>query len=224
MTNYIYVGEFFHRNGKELNLLEKKIGRTSDLTQRQFNLSRTKSPIGFTIVKAWDVGSGDNAKQVECQLHAILKHNQSYGEWYEDDDNDLVERVSEFMACGNKYKAVTLDPEDDEDANQTRAKVERNLKRSELREKYGAKLLGMPFHYTYHDTALTVTMKGIEAYYCEQTGQTYASMNAAFSRAGEELIGYRIPLNAWTGPKNDDGESPDQVIRNAAAQDGKVTQ
>ena len=220
---YIYVGEFFHRNGKKLNLLEKKIGRTSDLSNRQIRLTPTKSPIGFTFVKAWKIGGSAKTKEVECQLHAILKHNQSYGEWFEDDGDDLVERVSKFMTCAG-YKTADIAPEQDEGANQARAQVQRQLEQATLRENYGEKLIGVPFHYTYRGMLLTVTMNAVGEYFCKQTGNTYASMNAAFSLAGEELLGYRIPLNAWTGPRNDDSESPDQVIRNAAAQDGKVTQ
>lgn len=102
---YVYIGTYFHvrhtgilsviQNGEYITL-EKKIGKTKDLSSRQNDLNRTKSPIGYTMLCAWMVG-GDTDK-IEKALHKLLDNIRLDGtEWFSDDDDTLIGRVTNFM-------------------------------------------------------------------------------------------------------------------------------
>ncbi len=208
-SHYLYIGNFFHRKGKEFTLLEKKIGITGDLTKREYELGSTKSPIGYTIISAWD--AGENAKKFEKQILALLKHNQSVGEWIEDDDEDLVARVSEFMKHENCTE-INLKEDEDKDANNARKAERHNAEIVPLRENKDW-LKDIPFHANRYKEKITVIMKAEGEYFCEQTGETYDSMNKAFTNAGKEITGRQdFPINVWNGVRDDDGNSPDDVL------------
>ena len=48
MEGYIYLGEYYDLLGRELDTTDKKIGKTISLTQREYQLNRTKSPIAVS--------------------------------------------------------------------------------------------------------------------------------------------------------------------------------
>jgi hypothetical protein len=103
---YIYLGTYFHTHHKgtisvidengQYVTLEKKIGKTINLDQRETALNRTKSPIGYTFLKAWQ--TGDDTDRVELAIHDILANSRTEGEWFADDDDTLTERVTGFMS------------------------------------------------------------------------------------------------------------------------------
>ena len=155
---YIYLGKYFHRTGKELNLSEKKIGKTINLDQREHELGRTNSPIGYTYINAWD--TGDDTDKVERQIHALLGHDRMEGtEWFEDKADDLNDRLSTFMDYGN-HKRVELVDEEDTDANEVRKVSRDKLKENELKEKINEYLVGESFSFTRpNDFVQTITIK-----------------------------------------------------------------
>ena len=110
---FIYVGQYFHRHNKELNITEKKIGLTKNLEDREKGLNNTKMTIGYTYVAAWEV---DDMHATELALHRILSHDKLTGEWFEDPKNDLVKRVDGFInALGiGEQVELTIDPNDKE--------------------------------------------------------------------------------------------------------------
>ena len=220
MSNYIYIGKFFHRNGKELNMLEKKIGRTSNLKAREFELNRTKAPIGYTMIAAWKTDG--HTEKVEKQLHAILDHNHSYGEWYEDDGDNLTERVADFMSHGD-YKKVSLTDEEDADANHARREEERSLGKKEIRKKHFDKLIGQTFSYNLQGNKITIELRSRNKFYCLETDTLYEDdkgPSAAFKKAGRELTDNPeyLGTNAWTIPKNPDNKSMDEVLQEISDQ------
>ncbi|MGI9310305.1 MAG: GIY-YIG nuclease family protein [bacterium] len=215
MSNYIYIGKFFHRKGKEFNLLEKKVGITNDLAVREYELNRTKSPIGYTVIAAWD--AGDDARKIERQIHALLDHDQSYGEWFEDDDDDLIARVSKFMGIEG-CQEVSLGKDEDSDANNVRKTEKEKSEMATLREQYVACLRDIPFHSHLYGVKITVTMRGIGEFFCDQTQKEYPTLNSAFSNSGKELTGReRFAIHAWAVPRDDNGNTPDDIIKKAAA-------
>lgn len=210
-SKYIYIGKFFHRKGRELDIPEKKIGLTRDLKQREYELGRTKSPIGYTIVAAWDTGA--YTETVEKQIHALLKHDRAAGEWFDDEDDDLIARVTEFMRLG-KYPEVPLEKEDDADANSVREAEKNHVELVELRKEHLDWLVGESFSYTCYGTTVTVIAQPDGKFRCEQNGKTYPTLNSAFQKAGIELSGRdTFPINAWKGPRNTSGKSPDDVLQ-----------
>ena len=143
---YIYLGEYYHKAGKELNLSEKKIGKTINLDQREHELGRTNSPIGYTYINAWN--TGDDTDKVERQIHALLGHDRMEGtEWFEDKADDLNDRLSTFMDYGS-YKEVELADEEDEQANVVRKVSRDNLKENGLKGKINEYLVGETFNWT----------------------------------------------------------------------------
>jgi len=102
---YIYLGIYYHsrhkgtlcvvdENGEYLTL-EKKIGKTIDLASRENSLNRTKSPIGYTMIRAWQ--TGEQTDQIELAIHDLLDNVRSEGEWFNDDDDSLSDRLGSFM-------------------------------------------------------------------------------------------------------------------------------
>ena len=103
MEGYIYLGEYYDVLGRELDTTDKKIGKTISLTQREYQLNRTKSPIGYKIISAFKV---DNMDKVEKLLHAILDSRRLVGEWFRDEEDTLTGEFINFM---NIYGATSMD-------------------------------------------------------------------------------------------------------------------
>jgi hypothetical protein len=103
MEGYIYLGEYYDVLGRELDTTDKKIGKTISLTQREYQLNRTKSPIGYKIISAYMV---DDMDKVEKLLHAILDSRRLVGEWFRDEEDTLTGEFINFM---NIYGATPMD-------------------------------------------------------------------------------------------------------------------
>lgn len=105
MEGYIYLGEYYDLLGRELDTTDKKIGKTISLTQREYQLNRTKSPIGYKIIFAFLV---DDMDKVEKLLHAILDSRRLVGEWFKDEEDTLTGEFINFM---NIYGATSVNIE-----------------------------------------------------------------------------------------------------------------
>lgn len=93
-AGYIYLGEHYDIMGRELNISDKKIGKSMDPITREYSLNRTKSPIGYRIINVYRV---DNMDKLEKMLHSILDSRRTYGEWYKDDEDTLTGEFNSFM-------------------------------------------------------------------------------------------------------------------------------
>ena len=218
MTEYIYIGKFFHRKKNELDLSEKKIGRTTNLKVREYGLNRTKAPIGYIMIAAWC--TDDDTDMVEKQLHALLRHNHSYGEWFEDDDNDLVERVGEFMMHG-EYAPASLSIEDDDVANEVRKEEQENLKKREVRKKHFDILVGKEFSYNPAGKPVAIRIDATDKFFCPGTNKFYnGTLHAAFKSAARELTNdpKLRGRNVWKIPKDANGKSMDDLLTAHAQQ------
>lgn len=94
MEGYIYLGELYDVLGRELSIGDKKIGLSAQPLNREYQLNRTKSPIGYKIISAFKV---DNMYKVERMLHAILDSRRVFGEWFRDDEDTLTGEFVNFM-------------------------------------------------------------------------------------------------------------------------------
>lgn len=94
MEGYIYLGELYDVLGRELSITDKKIGLSAQPLNREYQLNRTKSPIGYKIISAFKV---DNMNKVEKMLHAILDSRRVFGEWFKDDEDTLTGEFVNFM-------------------------------------------------------------------------------------------------------------------------------
>jgi hypothetical protein len=94
VEGYIYLGELYDVLGRELTITDKKIGLSAQPLNREYQLNRTKSPVGYKIISAFKV---DNMYKVEKMLHAILDSRRVFGEWFRDDEDTLVGEFVNFM-------------------------------------------------------------------------------------------------------------------------------
>ena len=97
MSNVLYIGMHHDSNGSVMPNY-KKIGiTTDDVNNRQRSLSRTKSPIGFVMLKAWKLES--DARDVERHVHLFLDEYRLAGEWFSDDEDTVTSKVISTMDC-----------------------------------------------------------------------------------------------------------------------------
>ena len=94
MEGYIYLGQYYDVLGRPLIMSDKKIGLSKDPVLREYQLNRTKSPIGYTIISVYKV---DDMNKVEKMLHSILDSRRLVGEWFRDDEDTLTGDFINFM-------------------------------------------------------------------------------------------------------------------------------
>jgi hypothetical protein len=90
-NNFLYVVRHKHRDERVNDLLtDKKIGITHDLNNRTKGL--TLGPIEIECIKVWKVDISFIHK-VERILHKKFENRKIIGEWFEDNDNTIIEKV-----------------------------------------------------------------------------------------------------------------------------------
>lgn len=105
MEGFIYLGKYFDIKGREVSITDKKIGKSIDPLNREYQLNRTKGPIGYKIIVAYKV---DDMDKVESMLHAILDSRRINGEWFKDEEDTLTADFINFMRVygGEIYEPV----------------------------------------------------------------------------------------------------------------------
>ena len=103
MEGYIYLGEYYDVIGRPVALPDKKIGFSKVPVSREYQLNRTKSPIGYRVLEVYKV---DNMNKVEKMLHSILDSRRLVGEWFRDDEDTLTGEFINFMTT---YGGVVCD-------------------------------------------------------------------------------------------------------------------
>lgn len=93
---YIYLGELYDVMGRTMDINDKKIGLSINPIQRENQLNRTKSPVGYKVVEVYKV---DDMNKVEKMLHAILDSRRTHGEWFKDDEDTLTGEFINFMSA-----------------------------------------------------------------------------------------------------------------------------
>jgi len=97
---YIYVGEYFHKFGKDIPT-EKKIGKTDSL----LHIPQIDDYAFSLDFIASDIYLVDDVEKMYNALTHILDHDQLKEDWFEDTDGDLKDRVAKFMEAFG-YKEV----------------------------------------------------------------------------------------------------------------------
>jgi hypothetical protein len=101
---YIYVGEYFHKFGKDVPT-EKKIGKTDDLLKIP-QIDDYAFSLDFI---ASDIYLVDDVEKMYNALTHILDHDQLKEDWFEDTDGDLKERVAKFMSAFGYVEVADVD-------------------------------------------------------------------------------------------------------------------
>ena len=89
---YIYVGEYFHKFGKDVPT-EKKIGKTDSL----LNIPQIDDYAFSLDFHTPDIYLVDDVEKLYKALTTILDHDQLKEDWFENTDGDLKDRVAKFM-------------------------------------------------------------------------------------------------------------------------------
>lgn len=151
MEGYIYLGELYDVLGRELSISDKKIGLSSQPLNREYQLNRTKSPVGYKIISAFKV---DNMYRVEKMLHAILDSRRVFGEWFKDDEDTLTGEFVNFMiAYGGEIFNV-------EEAKVSISESEIDTRLQDIAKQFGKDTL-LIRNYLGVDYEVTLTSKGL---------------------------------------------------------------
>ena len=111
MEGYIYLGEHYDVLERSIGITDKKIGLSKNPVGREYQLSRTKSPIKYRIISVYKV---DNMNRVEKMLHNILDSRRVEGEWFKDDEDTLTSEFIGFMGAYGAERCTmdNLKPDD----------------------------------------------------------------------------------------------------------------
>lgn len=151
MEGYIYLGELYDVLGRELSIGDKKIGLSAQPLNREYQLNRTKSPIGYKIISAFKV---DNMYKVEKMLHAILDSRRVFGEWFKDDEDTLTGEFVNFMiAYGGEIFNL-------EEAKALQIETEPDTRLQDLAKEFGKDTI-LIRNYLGVDYEVTLTTKGM---------------------------------------------------------------
>ena len=91
---YVYIGQYYHIKNKDLPL-DFKFGVTDNLKNREYSLGRTKSPIKYVILRAWELPSNVKRETVEKLIELYFSENKYEGcEWYDIDGDTFQEKIS----------------------------------------------------------------------------------------------------------------------------------
>jgi len=94
---YVYIGQYYHIKNKELPL-DFKFGVTDNLDQREYSLGRTKSPIKYMILKAWEIPINVSRERVEKLIATIFSEYKYDGcEWYDIDGDIFQNKISSLF-------------------------------------------------------------------------------------------------------------------------------
>jgi hypothetical protein len=104
-SGYIYVGEYFHKFGKEMTLKEKKIGKTNSILSIP-QIDDYAFSLDFT---ASDIYLVENVDKMYEALTSVLEHDRLKEDWFEDTDGDLKERVANFMKAFGYVEICDVD-------------------------------------------------------------------------------------------------------------------
>jgi hypothetical protein len=101
---YIYIGEYFHKFGGKVPT-EKKIGKTNDLLKIP-QIDDYAFSLDFI---AADIYLVENIDVLYTALTALLSHDNIKEDWFADTDNDLKERVANFMKSFGYVEIADVD-------------------------------------------------------------------------------------------------------------------
>ena len=139
--NYIYIGVYLHIKGKKLPL-DYKFGVTDNINDREYSLSRTKSPIKYVMVKAWELGNNIHRESVEDLIATYFsdcKYNDGKNtcEWYDGEcEEEFIQKVTNIInILSTLYKDSPFTEVDLNNNNDPDSIVDKKLREEILSEK-----------------------------------------------------------------------------------------
>lgn len=107
---FVYFGEYIDLfKSKSADLPYRKVGFTTDLEQREYQLNRTKGPIGYSYIAAWECPDKKSMHDLEWVIHNFKSGSRCDNtEWFEDPDNIILEEADAYCARMG-YPRVSLE-------------------------------------------------------------------------------------------------------------------
>ena len=176
MEGYIYLGQYYDVLGRPLILSDKKIGLSKDPVLREYQLNRTKSPIGYTIISVYKV---DDMNKVEKMLHSILDSRRLVGEWFRDDEDTLTGEFINFMTT---YGGVVCDINDIKESKET-LQLTSDTRLIDLANGFGKDTI-LIRTYLGNDYEVTLTTKG----FLEFNGEYFDTPNKLYNNGVVKFV------------------------------------
>jgi hypothetical protein len=131
---YVYIGQYYHIKNKELPL-DFKFGVTDDLDQREYSLGRTKSPIKYMILKAWELPSNVKREKVEKMIALVFDEHKYDGcEWYDVDGETFQGKIKELfeiisdMIDDINFTFIEVDLNNNSDGDVVEKEIEKEIR------------------------------------------------------------------------------------------------
>ena len=176
MEGYIYLGQYYDVLGRPLIMSDKKIGLSKDPVLREYQLNRTKSPIGYTIIAVYKV---DDMNKVEKMLHSILDSRRLVGEWFRDDEDTLTGEFINFMTT---YGGVVCDINDIKESKET-LQLTSDTRLIDLANGFGKDTI-LIRTYLGNDYEVTLTTKG----FLEFNGEYFDTPNKLYNNGVVKFV------------------------------------
>tara|TARA_R110000796_G_scaffold196171_1_gene312681 strand:+ start:100 stop:810 length:711 start_codon:yes stop_codon:yes gene_type:complete len=97
-NSYLYVAQQIDVLGREISISDKKIGITNNPHVREMQLSKTLMPTSVAYVKLYKFVGNKIAGLIESGIfHNLLADRNTIGEWFSDDDGDIIYKVSKTI-------------------------------------------------------------------------------------------------------------------------------
>ena len=131
---YVYIGQYYHIKNKELPL-DYKFGVTDDLDQREYSLGRTRSPIKYMILKAWELPVNVKREKVEKMIALVFDEHKYDGcEWYDVDGETFQGKIKELfeiisdMIDDLDFTFVEVDLDNDSSCDVVEKEIEKEIR------------------------------------------------------------------------------------------------
>ena len=93
---FIYILKHSHRDLRISQMFtDKKVGISTDMSKRTKLL--TLGPVGIEVIKTW-VTTPLKARMFEKRIHGKFKSRKIIGEWFSDENNDLIGIVENIIS------------------------------------------------------------------------------------------------------------------------------
>lgn len=97
-SSFLYVAQQIDVLGREVSISDKKIGITKNPQVREMQLSKTLMPTSVAYVKLYEFKGEKVAGFIESNIfHNLLSDRNTIGEWFSDDEGDVIPKVSKVM-------------------------------------------------------------------------------------------------------------------------------
>ncbi len=106
--NIVYVMQYVDIKCRVNNIPYKKIGITTNVSNRLQQMNNTNSPLMVECVIAW---RHDGALKIEDELHLRFNDIKAKGEWFTDENNTLIDEIKPTI---EKWGAKEVDLVEDD--------------------------------------------------------------------------------------------------------------